>query len=221
MGIHSARQQLKNHTIHDLPLRVAFYARVSSESDEQLNFLGNQIFYYRDYIGCDPAWTFVEGYIDVSLSAAITKKWGEFPPHGRGRREGSVRSSDYQGDHLLCPKHSGLHPVHPPAAGSQGGGVLPERQYQHPGRGWRATAYHHVGHRLMLAFGDASQDAVEGVCLNFRAMFEFFRWTLVDTDIIAGCGCNCAADIEKTDFPQLAYELGKRVGTEASGGQNA
>lgn len=37
MDIHSARQQLKTRTIYDLPLRVTFYARVSSESDEQLN----------------------------------------------------------------------------------------------------------------------------------------------------------------------------------------
>lgn len=71
---------------------------------------------------------------------------------------------------------------------------------------------------LMLAFGDASQNAVKGVYLNFRAMLDFFGWTLADADIIAGCGCNCAADIEKTDFPQLAYELGKRIGTEPSGG---
>ncbi len=30
MDIHSARQQLKTRTIYDLPLRVTFYARVSS-----------------------------------------------------------------------------------------------------------------------------------------------------------------------------------------------
>ena len=32
MDIHTARQQLKTRTIYDLPLRVTFYARVSSES---------------------------------------------------------------------------------------------------------------------------------------------------------------------------------------------
>ena len=78
MDIHSARQQLRTHTIYDLPLRVTFYARVSSESDEQLNSLGNQISYYRDYISRNPAWTFVEGYIDEGLSAATTKKRENF-----------------------------------------------------------------------------------------------------------------------------------------------
>lgn len=46
MDIHSVRQELKRHSIYELPLRVTYYARVSSESDEQLNSLGNQISYY-------------------------------------------------------------------------------------------------------------------------------------------------------------------------------
>ena len=40
MDIHNIRQLLRAKTIYDLPLRVTFYARVSSESDEQLNFPG-------------------------------------------------------------------------------------------------------------------------------------------------------------------------------------
>lgn len=50
MDIHNVRQQLKTRTIYDLSLRVTYYARVSSEKDEQLNSLGNQISYYEDFI---------------------------------------------------------------------------------------------------------------------------------------------------------------------------
>ena len=78
MDIHSVRQQLKIQTIYDLPLRVTFYARVSSESDEQLNSLGNQVQYYRDLIGRNPRWTYVDGYIDEGLSAATTKNRENF-----------------------------------------------------------------------------------------------------------------------------------------------
>ena len=46
MDIHSVRQMLKTRSIYDIPLRVTFYARVSSESDEQLNSLGNQISFF-------------------------------------------------------------------------------------------------------------------------------------------------------------------------------
>ncbi len=78
MDIHTVRQQLKTRSIYDIPLRVTFYARVSSESDEQLNSLGNQISYYEEFIRKNPAWEYVEGYIDEGLSAATTKKRENF-----------------------------------------------------------------------------------------------------------------------------------------------
>ncbi len=78
MDIHSVRQQMKTKTIYDIPLRVTFYARVSSESDEQLNSLGNQISYYEDLIRKSSSWTFVDGYIDEGLSGISTKKRENF-----------------------------------------------------------------------------------------------------------------------------------------------
>ena len=78
MDIHTIRQQLKTRPIYDLPLRVTFYARVSSEKDEQLNSLGNQIAYYQELIRKNPAWEYVEGYIDEGLSAATTKNRENF-----------------------------------------------------------------------------------------------------------------------------------------------
>ena len=45
--------------------RVAGYARVSTDSDEQLNSLDNQVSYYEDFIKEYPLWTFVPGYIDA------------------------------------------------------------------------------------------------------------------------------------------------------------
>ena len=78
MDIHSVRSWLKTKPLYDIPLRVTFYARVSSESDEQLNSLGNQIGYYEDLIQKNKAWTFVSGYIDEGLSAATTKKRENF-----------------------------------------------------------------------------------------------------------------------------------------------
>ena len=78
MDIHHIRQELKRRSIYDLPLRVTYYARVSSESDEQLNSLGNQITYYEDFIKRNANWQFVPGYIDEGLSAATTKKRENF-----------------------------------------------------------------------------------------------------------------------------------------------
>ena len=54
MDIFTIRQQLRTTRLSDIPLRVTFYARVSTDSDEQLNSLDNQIGYYRDYITRNP-----------------------------------------------------------------------------------------------------------------------------------------------------------------------
>ena len=78
MDIHTIRQQLRTRPVYDIPLRVTFYARVSSESDEQLNSLDNQISYYRELIKRNAAWTFVDGYIDEGLSGITTKKRENF-----------------------------------------------------------------------------------------------------------------------------------------------
>ena len=78
MDIHSVRQLLRMKSIYDIPLRVTYYARVSSESDEQLNSLGNQISYYDELIKRNRSWTFVPGYIDEGLSGISTKKRENF-----------------------------------------------------------------------------------------------------------------------------------------------
>ena len=78
MDIHLVRTQLRMKSIYDIPLRVTYYARVSSESDEQLNSLGNQIRYYEDFIEKNLAWTFVPGYIDEGLSGISTKRRENF-----------------------------------------------------------------------------------------------------------------------------------------------
>ena len=78
MDIHSVRALLRTKSIYDISLRVTYYARVSSESDEQLNSLGNQITYYEDLIKRNRNWTFVPGYIDEGLSGISTKKRENF-----------------------------------------------------------------------------------------------------------------------------------------------
>ena len=78
MDLHTIRQLLKTKSIYDIPLRVTYYARVSSESDEQLNSLSNQIAYYEDKIKKVSCWTFVPGYIDEGISGMSTKKREDF-----------------------------------------------------------------------------------------------------------------------------------------------
>lgn len=78
MDIHLVRQQLKLKNIFDVNLRVTFYARVSSEKDEQLNSLDNQISYYKDLIKRNTNWQYVNGYIDEGISGISVKKRENF-----------------------------------------------------------------------------------------------------------------------------------------------
>lgn len=69
---------LQGKNISTLPLRVTFYARVSTESDEQLNSLENQISYFKEYITSNPNWIYIDGYIDEGISGSSVKKRKNF-----------------------------------------------------------------------------------------------------------------------------------------------
>ena len=68
----------QGRTIYDLPLRVTYYARVSTEMEQQLNSLGSQIMYYENSIKSNANWTFVPGYVDEGISGASVNKRDDF-----------------------------------------------------------------------------------------------------------------------------------------------
>ena len=79
MNILKIRSELRNgRTIFDIPLRVTFYARVSTDKDEQINSLENQVQYYTELIQSKPSWAFVPGYVDEGISGTSTKKRDSF-----------------------------------------------------------------------------------------------------------------------------------------------
>ncbi|WP_455259183.1 hypothetical protein [Ruminococcus sp.] len=65
MDIYSTREKIRKENINfmNLPLRVTFYARVSTDFNVQLNSLDNQIRYYTDFIRKNPNWEYVDGYV--------------------------------------------------------------------------------------------------------------------------------------------------------------
>jgi len=73
------QQQLNaGKSIYDLPLRVAYYARVSTERDQQLNSLENQVSYYENFIRNNANWHFAGGYVDEGISGTSTLKRENF-----------------------------------------------------------------------------------------------------------------------------------------------
>jgi len=80
MDIYQIRNSLKTSgkTLSDMPLRVVYYARVSTDKDEQLNSLSNQRTYYENFITQNGNWQLVGSYIDEGLSGITTKNRENF-----------------------------------------------------------------------------------------------------------------------------------------------
>lgn len=79
MEVRKIRAEMRNgRSFYDMPLRVTFYARVSTDQDEQINSLENQVQYYTELIQSRPNWRFVPGYVDEGISGGSTKKRDNF-----------------------------------------------------------------------------------------------------------------------------------------------
>ena len=68
----------RGEKIYNLPLRVTYYCRVSTDSDVQLNSLDNQLDYYETYIKKNKAWSFVDGYIEEGVTGTRADKRPSF-----------------------------------------------------------------------------------------------------------------------------------------------
>lgn len=68
----------KGESIYNMPLRVTFYARVSTDKDVQLNSLDNQILYFEKFIKDNKNWNYVNGYIDEGISGTSVKNRTNF-----------------------------------------------------------------------------------------------------------------------------------------------
>ncbi|MDO5568601.1 MAG: recombinase family protein [bacterium] len=79
MELYKIRNRISmGESIYDLPLKVTFYARVSTDKDVQLNSLDNQIMYFRNLITENKNWTYVDGYIDEGISGTSVNKREDF-----------------------------------------------------------------------------------------------------------------------------------------------
>ena len=79
MDLYTIRNMLsQGKSIYDLPLRVTFYARVSTDRYEQLNSLENQVMFFENYIKSQVNWNFVSGYVDEGISGTSVNKRENF-----------------------------------------------------------------------------------------------------------------------------------------------
>ena len=90
-------------------LRVAAYARVSTDEEEQLSSYEAQVDYYTRYIQSNPEWTFVEVYADEGLARA---PFGcAVSIHHRLASRDQLQLSDLYGENLMLMHRGWSHYV--------------------------------------------------------------------------------------------------------------
>lgn len=90
MNIYYARERLRTGSIFDLKLKVAYYARVSTEKTEQQVSIKHQQEYYEEFIRSNQNWTFSGAYIDDGISGIHAEKREEFQNMIRDAKLGRV-----------------------------------------------------------------------------------------------------------------------------------
>lgn len=61
-----------------MPLKVTYYARVSTDKEEQLHSLDNQVTYFKEYIQSNKNWQYINGYVDEGITGTAAKKRENF-----------------------------------------------------------------------------------------------------------------------------------------------
>ena len=91
MNILKTRAELSSgKTIYDMNLNVGYYARVSTDKDDQLNSLDNQSKYFREMISENKNWNLIGEYIDEGISGTQVLKRDNFLKMINDSKEGKL-----------------------------------------------------------------------------------------------------------------------------------
>lgn len=72
------KELIEGTSIYELPLKVCYYARVSTDHELQATSIVNQVDFFIKYIQSIPNWTLTNGYIDEGISGKEVQKRENF-----------------------------------------------------------------------------------------------------------------------------------------------
>ena len=90
MNIYYVREKLRNCSIYDIELNVAYYARVSTEKVEQQASIKHQEEHFEEMIHSNNRWKFAGSYIDDGISGMHADKREEFQRMLRDAKLGKI-----------------------------------------------------------------------------------------------------------------------------------
>lgn len=62
---------------------------------------------------------------------------------------------------------------------------------------------------MILTMADDTDESALGALQTFKGMTSFLEWEIAGT--VVGIDCGTVEDLQKTDYPVKAYELGKSL----------
>jgi multimeric flavodoxin WrbA len=77
---------------------------------------------------------------------------------------------------------------------------------------FQATVFSMQGNKKVMLMATAAHDeawVMDGLTAHYRNLNRYMRWK--DIGMVLAIGCATKTDIEKTNFPKQAYELGKSI----------
>ena len=90
MNIYYVREKLRNCSVYDIELNVAYYARVSTEKVEQQASIKHQEEHFEELIHSNNRWKFAGSYIDDGISGMHADKREEFQRMLRDAKLGKI-----------------------------------------------------------------------------------------------------------------------------------
>ncbi len=63
---------------------------------------------------------------------------------------------------------------------------------------------------LMATSYDAYDWTMKDITAHYRTIVQYLKWA--DAGVLLATGCSSRSDIERTDFPAMAYRMGKELG---------
>ena len=121
-------------------MRVAVYARVSTEHEAQINALENQLEWYKIECSRHSDWEIVEVYVDQGITGTQAQKRPEFLRMMEDAQKGKF-------DLIITREVSRFARntvLHTGVESTWGGRIFHQRWYQHGDQRWRTSADNHV-----------------------------------------------------------------------------
>lgn len=125
-----------NKDCRDREIAVAFYARVSTEHEAQVNALENQQSWCMDLLRGHPNWKMMELYTDRGITGTLAKRRNGFLQAVEDGKQKKYKLLVVRDGQQVCEELRGIFKICAPVKTLRGGNLFLQRRDLEHGCGW-------------------------------------------------------------------------------------